>query len=310
MVSLTRRRLNTRGDLRATAKHSRDPLPVGTVRWRLDKKTNGRTRIRVKYIKVTLTGPKERHWMQYARYVYEKHHGPVPAGKRVLQKNGDLEDFSRENLVLGTAADALWIHCHRDPAKSAANRKACSAATSDYNREHARYRRAIGPLDSLWYAVDVANKRIVNTPAKKRCHVPGGPPPSANGMGWVGWSLGWPALSSQDASVLAAFVDAGCPVSMRPRGGNVADGLAWAVCCLRAARLIEPSKLTVDSLRCACSNLAKAGLLERLKRGTYTATPAAIATRGPVHPYVFVRGAELRERFPGFTLFDPTMPAK
>lgn len=78
----------------------------------------------IRYIKVTMDGPSNRRWMQYARFLWEAVNGAVPAGKRVLHKDGDVQNDDIRNLMLGTASDVLWIHCHKDPKKSAANHRA------------------------------------------------------------------------------------------------------------------------------------------------------------------------------------------
>lgn len=46
-----------------------------------------------------------RRWIAKARYVWEQHHGPVPAGMIVRLKDGDHYNFALGNLILVTRAE-------------------------------------------------------------------------------------------------------------------------------------------------------------------------------------------------------------
>ena len=46
-----------------------------------------------------------RKWIAKARYVWEQHHGPVPAGMIVRLKDGDRYNFALGNLILVTRAE-------------------------------------------------------------------------------------------------------------------------------------------------------------------------------------------------------------
>lgn len=94
--------------------------PVGSTTVRADG---------IRYIKVAVDGPQKLRWMQYARFLWEAVNGAVPAGKRVLHKDGDATNDDIRNLMLGTAADVLWLHYHKDPKKSAANYRKCHGPT-------------------------------------------------------------------------------------------------------------------------------------------------------------------------------------
>jgi hypothetical protein len=287
-------------DLRKRRKHSIDKLPLGTLRWRRKKRANG-TRFRVLMIKVSNRGRGAENWKLYSRYLYELRRGPVPPGKRVIQKDGDLTNFAEDNLVLGSAADVLWLHCHSDIKKSQANRDACSAATIRRNVERAEVRRRLGPLPSRWYAVDLAKGLIVNNPGRKLHHVLGRPG-TPNGAGLVGWRLGWPNLSSAAASLLAALANSRAPRRLK--------ALAVDVEALRRELMVEPTRLGASCIRSVAVELLASGLVVRPAWGLYAASQTAIATRGPVCPYVFVRGRDLAgERFAGFALAEPTQEA-
>jgi hypothetical protein len=285
-------------DLRKTANRSRDKLPLGSTRWATHKRPGG-GRFKVRVIKVAHTSYRGcgGKWVNYARHLYERHKGPVPRGKRVIHADGDLENFALDNLVLGTAADVLWIHCHSDPEKSAANYRAASAATAAFNRERAAVRRALGVLPTRWYAVDLANRVIVNSPGRK-FHDVTGMPPLANGSGVVGWRLGWPGVPAVTACLLAALA--------RVHGPRSWPAIVRLVEAVRREFLIEPAEVGVQTLRSSAVSLIKSGLVERVERGRLQATKLARETRGPVCPFVFLRGADLQaEPYRGFKLIEP-----
>ena len=129
----------------------------------------GSTTIRdggIRYIKVADTGPKHLYWMQYSRFLWEAVNGPVPAGKRVLHRDGDPTNDDIRNLMLGTPADTLWIHCHKDPKKSEANYRKCKKATAASNRLRGVVNRMQNWLPTRWYAINVARQRAWNNPQK------------------------------------------------------------------------------------------------------------------------------------------------
>ncbi len=132
--------------------------PVGSTTVRADG---------IRYIKVAMDGPPKSRWMQYARFLWETIKGPVPDGKRVLHKDGDVSNDDIRNLMLGTASDTLWIHCHKDPKKSKANYRKCSTATAKANRMRSQVDRMQRWLPTLWYAVNVDQQRAWNNPKRK-----------------------------------------------------------------------------------------------------------------------------------------------
>ena len=284
-------------DMRSRAKHARQKQPIGTTCWRSHKRPGG-GRYKVKMVKVAHAyyGGSGR-WINYSRYLFEKYKGPVPKGKRVIHADGDLTNHALSNLVLGTAADVLWTHCHADPEKSAANYRAAGEATAKFNREMASVRRQLGVLPSRWYAVDLAGKKIINKPGRK-LHDATGLPCLVNGSGVIGWRLGWPGMPASDACMLAALVQC--------RSMQSHTAIAGLVEQLRHELLIEPARLGVTTLRCSAVRLVRDGLVERLSRGLFRATDKATAERGPVCPFVFLRGEDLREEpYTAFQRVDP-----
>jgi hypothetical protein len=55
--------------------------PIGTIRIR------GHNGNQVRFIKVRDFGPIGRRWIQFARWWWEQNRGPVPAGKRVVERS-------------------------------------------------------------------------------------------------------------------------------------------------------------------------------------------------------------------------------
>lgn len=288
-------------DLRTTAKHRREKQPLGTTCWRTHKRPSG-GRYKVKMIKVAHAyyGGSGR-WINYSRYLFEKHKGPVPAGKRVIHRDGDLRNFDLDNLILGTAADVVFLFGQSTPAKAAKNRKAVSEATSAFNRERAAIRRQLGVLPTRWYPVDLAKRTIINTPGRKLHNVTGAPH-KCNGSGLVGWRLGWPGMPAIDASALAVLVLVG--------GLRSYSAIVDLIARLRAELLITPATVTATALRSTMTRLTQAGLVERVSPGLFVAADKARATRGPVCPFVFLRGVDLqREPYTQFALVTPAEAA-
>lgn len=281
-------------DLRSTAKHSRQKLPLGTVRWRLRKGPGG-VRRKVAMVKVSHVHGSG-SWVTYSRYLYERHKGPIPPGMRVIHRNGDITDHDLDNLVLGTGGDVLWVHCHADPEVSAAQHARRAAAVARWNSRQAEVRRMTQILPTMWYPVDSVKRCVINTPTEQLWRLVGCDR-AKNGAGVVGHRLGWPGLQSADACMLAVLVAAG-------------DYLRWPVILervrsLRASLLVEPTDVGSPSLAQSGTRLVRRGLAVRSARGVYAATPMAIDARGPVSPYLYVQGREIAERYAGYPLLSP-----
>jgi hypothetical protein len=198
------------------------------------------------------------------------------------------------NLMLGTAGDVVYLFCHADPEKSAENHKRHAAASVEHNKARGQIRRATSILPTYWYAVDLDKRRVINNPVRERHQLFEGQG-AANGSGWQGWALGWPGMRCLEATVLAALAD-GIMRHVR--------GLRVEVDALRARqRFCAVDKYSIQS---ALVSLVKHGYVARPLRGMYRITQTAIDKRGPVWPYVAVRGSALlsEDQFRGFDMPD------
>jgi hypothetical protein len=68
-----------------------------------------------RWIKVKDNGPYSRRWIPYARYLWEKEHGPVPKGFFVVHKDGDQMNDCAENLTLVDNKRHVAMQMKRDP---------------------------------------------------------------------------------------------------------------------------------------------------------------------------------------------------
>lgn len=283
-------------DMRKRRKHSNKKLPIGTIVIRKQKRSDG-SRFKYRAIKV-------RHakgglaFQRYARWLWEKHYGPVPQGKRVIHKDGDEMNDDLENLTIVDPGDVAFLFCHSDPEKSAENYRRVAAATAEFNREMGRIRRATSILPTHWYAVDLDKRAILNRPQRElhRLFPEGTGGSQKNGSGWQGGMLGWSGMRCLEASILAAIADG--------RLWNLRD-VSAGVEKLRAR--VRFKRVNAESIRTGFVWLVKAGYVARPMRGRYRATEKAMTSRGPVWPYVAVRGDALlaEEQFNGFALVDP-----
>lgn len=269
----------------------RAELPVGTVRLRRHSR-----RVKVYMVKVRLDGPKGRRWIARARWLWERAHGPVPAGMRVAHADGDPLNDSLDNLVLATPDDVLQLSAAAAGEETfwAANRAACAEGTRRFNRQRAAVRRQAAILESYWYPVDHARRQILMRPARERWQVYGYEP-SANGMGYESRALGWPGVELAQACCLAVLADGGDRTSHEV----VAEANA-----LRSGRGLRP--LAPGTWNTLAHALRRRGWLVTLGRvchrgpKVHRVTRAALEARGPVSPWTAVRGADLAgERYAG-----------
>jgi len=145
---------------------SRAELPVGTIRVRRGKYDNKKP---VRYIKVSLSAlPRQRRWMLYSRWLWEKKNGPVPKGRRVAHADGDTLNDSPDNHVLLEAADVICLWHQRNPERSKRQHARAGAATATHNRERGRVIRALRLLPSKWYPVNLAARTTINFPFRTR----------------------------------------------------------------------------------------------------------------------------------------------
>jgi hypothetical protein len=276
-------------DLRKRREHSVEKLPLGTIRTRQQKRADG-SRFKVRVIKLSNRGRGDQKWRSYARWLWAQHHGPVPAGKRVLHKDGDTMNDRLANLILGTASDALYLHCHMDAERSAAQLRRAHAGCAQRNREVGFLRRSTEILPSLWYPVDVDRRFIVNDPRRSRRMIYAGA--AINGRGFLGWCLGWPELPGLEAAILAILSDGAFRKTRQ-------------LCIDLAAVLLRYGLGTpqVPAIRSACCVLRRRGMLAGM-RGAYRIVEACLAARGDIFPYVAVRGVSLidGDQYRGFEL--------
>lgn len=101
--------------------------PIGTVTVRSDKPPRRLQKRKRKvgmppwphrerrFIKVKDTGLVQQRWIPYARYLWVKFKGPIPAGYFVAHKDGDTMNDKIENYVLVNHRTALKLQRARDP---------------------------------------------------------------------------------------------------------------------------------------------------------------------------------------------------
>jgi hypothetical protein len=189
-------------DRRKTAKHSRDPLPVGTVRIRRDR------RVRVRMVKVRADGPPAGRWVDLARWWWERNRGPVPPGKRVCHLDGNCLNDNPTNYGLLTAGEVIKLYHRLRPEMSRENRIACGRATTEHNKLRGRLRRLASFLPTRWYPVDHEQRQIHNRPRRERWQVLHDFGVACGPNSWRRWfpaAVGYPDLIAGDASMLAAL---------------------------------------------------------------------------------------------------------
>src|SRR5687767_7726725 len=86
-------------------KFSRAEAPLGTVRER--DAGNGQL---VRMIKVRMDGPTGLRWIPYAKWWWEQHRGPAPAGRRVCHADGNLLNDDPRNLVALTPGEVFNLY--------------------------------------------------------------------------------------------------------------------------------------------------------------------------------------------------------
>lgn len=136
------------GPLRGVA--ARNWRPVGTITIRYDKPTRAERRRRGpkkkgkarRWIKFRDHGRPQYRWMPYARWLWQKRYGPVPAGLLVAHIDGDQLNDAIANLTLVDRRRNLHIQCHSKP-EVVARRIAASASS---RRSNTLARRAIRRL--------------------------------------------------------------------------------------------------------------------------------------------------------------------
>lgn len=243
--------------------------PVGSTTVRADG---------IRYIKVAMDGPKQRRWMQYARFLWEAVNGDVPAGKRVLHRDGDATNDHIRNLMLGTAADALWIHYHKDPKKSAANYRKLRSATAKANRLRGRVNRMQNWLPTQWYAINVDHQRAWNNPKRKAIA--------------VARELGLPIVDRKMWPVILGYPegDRAEAIVVRCLGPELVSTAELLAAVTTFATRLGFSPMSLACLRSAICKLRKRGHVDG-PRGRYRLT-----IQKP-KPLAIVRGAQIVKHF-------------
>lgn len=150
-------------DGRSTAKHSRERLPLGTIR--VTRRGRGHPPRRI--IKVRDEGRGSQKWVAFARWWWEQHRGPVPAGKRIIHLDGDSLNDDPANLAIGTLGDVIYLAQQRDTELYDRNRLAASEGTRRANVLRGRRRRARQWLPTRHYLVDLRRRLALNQPCRK-----------------------------------------------------------------------------------------------------------------------------------------------
>lgn len=281
---------------------SRDGLPIGTVRVRKNSQ-----RRHARMIKVAADGPRGRRWITLARHWWLHNRGPIPAGMRVVHRDGDTLNDDPGNYILCGAGDVAYLARTWDPTLDERNACAVAIGTAKCNRDRSRVRRATSYLPGYWYAVDPARRVVVNDPHRSRIalyrHILGASLASANGTGIEAAVLGWPGIPGIDAAVLAAIAD----------GADELPAIMPAVAAIRARYALtnHPGPHILEStFRSSLSRLGQAARVRSLRvpgrlRRVYVMTPAASAERRDPCLWIAVRGAEIDTRFRGATKVWP-----
>ncbi len=97
-------------------------LPIGTIRTITRHKRNGAQRNRIKI------GPKKYDWIDYARFVWEFHHGSLPKGYGVHHLDGNPLNDDISNLRAVSKSEHLKTH------RPAFNDKRVASVTSARRR--------------------------------------------------------------------------------------------------------------------------------------------------------------------------------
>jgi hypothetical protein len=283
-----------------------EALPVGTVRLHIaHRRGRGKRRevVRIRRIKVSLTGPVSRRWMDYATWWWHQNRGLVPAGKCVLHRDGNLLNDDPSNLMLGTAADRIALWHLRDPKRSEEQLARAHRGTAAFNRQRAELRRLVGWLPCRWYPVDFERRVVLNAPCRKKLQAyraAGFEPGTTREGPALAKAMGFPGRTASEACILAALLGP----NREPRWMTAAAVLADANAA-RQRRGWLP--LTLGWFRSAASRLRRDGLL-RPRRGRiaeYAATYAALDGELPC-PWVPVLGRDLDgAAFTGFAKLHP-----
>lgn len=151
----------------ASRRCRKDPMPLGTVVIRGDYNPPGHRRY-TRYIKVKMSGPPQKRWMQYSRWWWEKNRGPIPKGQLVLHKDGLTLNDDPSNLVLGGPGMKLVLAHRRDKTWSKDQHARAAFGCAEFNRRNGMSNRSRNFLKTYWYPVVEPLGVILNVPFRKR----------------------------------------------------------------------------------------------------------------------------------------------
>jgi hypothetical protein len=259
------------------------------------------------YVKVT-TGQTRFHlnWKPVAVVAWEKHIGPVPAGKVIYHLNGDPFDHRIENLAAGTFSDRARNWIRNNPEENNAKLARMIVGAKRARKARTLGSHVLGFVPTYWYAVDHAAKTIINVPCrdKWRVYVAAGIDEATlranylvNHDGHVATALGWPGLTDTQACILTAMLGR--------------DWSHWqdVWCDVEAIALprIGRTPQNVTGRWWGFDQLARKGLLERVrsvKRVRWRARPGVEGQRRSWTNCVPVKGKDAA-RLVGFRRIDP-----
>ena len=144
-----------RGTIRAGA--ARRYKPIGSICVNIGRRRVGRGRIRrgkpVRKIKVKDCGRPNERWIPYARYLWEKEHGPVPPGYYVAHKDGDSMNDALENLVLVNHREHSKLLLDLRPDILNRARAKSIPATKRFQAEKRKMRKSLGRIITRYECV-------------------------------------------------------------------------------------------------------------------------------------------------------------
>jgi hypothetical protein len=280
---------------RRRTQFDRSSAPIGTIRIRNSGGVNGDRPFRV--IKVRMDGPSPYRWVHYAKWLWEKEHGPVPEGYRVAHLDGDMLNDDLTNLASMTPGQIAGLFHLRDPEGSADNYRKCREATAAKNVARGRENRRDNWLPTQWYAVlpGTNQYQIWNAPRRKRTAV----------LRMCGLNHPWRVIRSAALGFPGRDLLQACfLVSLIDLGGISIDfkSLLTVVNELRAFAGWE--RVTDGAARSAMSALKKDGLVSGPRR-VYMLTGMHELEQERKTPLIVVRGDRLSgPEFSGFRKVD------
>lgn len=256
--------------------------PLGTIRIIRSKPP-------VRRIKIRMEGRPQDKWMDFARHWWIHNRGPVPQGKRVGHLDGDTLNDDPSNLALLDPGDVVFLWHDRDPVGSAQNFEKMRRATAERNRMRSVIHRAGNWLPTRWYPVDPVRQLIINRPHRQQwqcfadCGVDVVGPARHNALSTA---LGWPGHPEATACMLTALA-AGDLLS-----GTTLRSRAREIRTTYGSHLGQMSRHHMYTL---LGNIPQ-GWIKRLKspgrRPLYALSDVAFSSRGPVCPWIPMRGRE------------------